>query len=87
MFAAKISKWCAIHYERFGQPQLLYKQIASIRTSDSVHSIKQELEIWTRRKQLFDQVKVENLLHEQRVLRNRIDDFNLQVSKSLLANL
>jgi len=69
------------------QAKLLLEDSLSVRASDTVETIEEDLEVWVGREELLDQVEVEDVLEHSNVIGSAVDNFNLEVAVGLGTNI
>lgn len=75
-----------VHGAAAGQTKLVDEDIDAVGPGDTVHAIKQNLEVLVGVEELLDQVEVENLLHHLDIVGGRVDNLHLQGAIGLGAN-
>jgi hypothetical protein len=69
------------------QAKLLLEDSLSVRASDTVETIEEDLEVRVSREELLDQVEVKDVLEHSNVIGSAVDNFNLEVAVGLGTNI
>lgn len=87
MATAEVRLGYTVHGAARGQSQLLDEDIHSIGTSNSMHAVKQNLEVLVGAQEFLNEVEIKDLLHHVHIVSSRVDDLNLQWTVGLGANV
>lgn len=83
---AKVLLGLAVHSTAGRQTELLDKDVHTIWTGHTVHTVEENLEILVGAEELLDEIKVEDLLHHCHVVGRGVDNLHLDGTVGLGAN-